>query len=456
MLKTLAERIYRFSTTGPCSLCLFLFAYTCVVLERPAVGICALALYLCLLCLCHGDVLPLVLPLLLIYCLTFYCPSSVWLAYLGIPCGLALSWRLWCNRHAMRPGKSFFGMIAVSIALVLGGVGSISAEEYFSPGAIYILLALGPMMIGIYLLQKSSLSQPRHYDIGEYISTVMYATAVFVAFLILRIFLTHPEILIEQDHVVHKLEALAGWRNGASNLAVILLPFIFYYARRHGFWHLFSALAVYVIVALAGARAAIVIGALALLLGFAYFTHRRPWLRLAIVCACLACCAVAFVYREPLITFAEDFLCINISGAQVEDESRYKLMMRAIEDFLHNPFSGRGLGYTGNNDIYPLDPTANPDDVRFRVHWYHSLLPQIIGSMGIVGILAYGYQFLLRLRVMLHVRRTAYTGALILSYVVTLLYSQIDPGIFSPMPFGLLVVLTFALLEAEPAHQKNA
>ena len=57
---------------------------------------------------------------------------------------------------------------------------------------------------------------------------------------------------------------------------------------------------------------------------------------------------------------------------------------------------------------------------------------------------------------MLRVRRTAYTGALILSYVVTLLYSQIDPGIFSPMPFGLLVVLTFALLEAEPAHQKNA
>ena len=57
---------------------------------------------------------------------------------------------------------------------------------------------------------------------------------------------------------------------------------------------------------------------------------------------------------------------------------------------------------------------------------------------------------------MLRVRRTAYTGALILSYVVALLYSQIDPGIFSPMPFGLLVVLTIALLEAEPERPQTA
>lgn len=456
MLKKLAENIYRFSYTELSTLSLFLFAYACVVLELSPLGICVLAAYICLLCLVSGDVLPTLLPMLLIYCLAFFCSASVWLVFLGIPCAVALFYRLWRNRATMRPGKTFFGLVAVAVAVTVGGLGSISAEEYFSPGSLYVMLGLGLVAVALYLLLKGSLALPRSYDVGDYVSGAMYACAVFVAFLILRAFLMNPDVLVGQDQVVDKLgKIIATWRNGAANLGVMLLPFIFYYARRHSAWNLLSAVAVFVVIALAGARAAIVIGAVMLLLGLLYFSYRRPVARTIILLAVLVCAVLALVLHKPLLAFAEDFLCISLEGYDVRDEARYKLFKRSIEDFQHSPLFGRGFGYTGNADIY--SPTREPDlnAARWRVQWYHSMIPQLIGSMGIVGVLAYGYQFILRLRALFTVRRTAYTGALALAYVGVLLYSQLDPGIFSPMPFALVTVLLFALIEAEPEREKR-
>ena len=120
-------------------------------------------------------------------------------------------------------------------------------------------------------------------------------------------------------------------------------------------------------------------------------------------------------------------------------DSRIGLFRRMIRDFKSNPIFGAGLGNTGNTDLY------NP--VKGAMVWYHMWLPQIVGSLGLVGIAAYGYQLVARVRIYLKnpdfVNRTFF-----LSYLGLLLMSQVNPGEFCPVPYAMLAVTCFALIES--------
>ncbi|MBQ8350566.1 MAG: O-antigen ligase family protein [Clostridia bacterium] len=453
-MKEFAQKVHRFALSDLSMLLIFLSVYACAVLDAPAVGICLMAIIASLYCVCDCDVVPLILPLLLIYCLSFLCPSAVFLVWLGIPCGAALVFCLWKNRHTMRPGRTFPGLLATSAAILLGGLGSISAEEYFAPSAVFIVLGLSVMLIAFYLLLRGSLARPRTYDVGDHVARAMYVCAVFAVFLILRVCITNPEILDGgMDGFVGRLEQLIVWRNGASNLAVICLPFIFYYARKHSAWHLLSAVLVYVIVACAGSRAALLLGALMVFVGFLYYAYNRPVLMGIFLTLSAVSLVLLFCFRGQVVYFVEEVLCFQLDR-DYHDEARYKLFIRALEDFRHAPIFGRGMGYTGNDDIYPL-LSVSDEAARWRVHWYHCLIPQIVGALGTFGILTYAYQFLLRLREFWTARRTAFVGVLAITYFGILAYSMLDPGIFSPMPFGILNVLVIALLEVQPRREQG-
>lgn len=452
-MRSLVEKLRTFSHSPLATLLLFLCAYATAVLEQPALGVCLMGAVVCLYCIGQDDVLPLILPLLLIYGLSFLCPSDAWLAWLGVPCGVALVYRMVVNLRGIRLGPAFPALVATSLAVLLGGLGSITAEEYFAPNALFIVLGLSFMLVAFYLLLRGSLLRPRSYDVADYVSLVMYVAAAFVSFLLLRVFLLHPDLLEQPDGLVERMEAYMAWRNGASNLVILCLPFIFYYARRHGPWHLLSAVAFYAIGAFSGARAFILCGAVLLAAGFFYcaYGHRRVMITLLV--AALLGMVSAVLLREQILYFVEHILCFRLDR-DYHDEARYKLFLRAIEDFCHAPLFGRGIGYTGNDDIYPL-LSVGADAARWRVHWYHCLLPQIFGSLGLVGILTYTYQLVVRLRLFWRAKHTPFLSALFLAYLCSLGYSMLDPGIFSPMPFAILTVLVITLLEVQPAGERE-
>ena len=78
--------------------------------------------------------------------------------------------------------------------------------------------------------------------------------------------------------------------------------------------------------------------------------------------------------------------------------------------------------------------------------WYHMMVPQIVGSMGLVGIAAFGFQIFGRLRLIF--RRPDFWGLCLgISYLGILGMSQVNPGEFCPVPFELLTVLLFILQE---------
>ena len=73
--------------------------------------------------------------------------------------------------------------------------------------------------------------------------------------------------------------------------------------------------------------------------------------------------------------------------------------------------------------------------------------------MGVVGVLAYGYQAFGRFKIWIKTKNPLNT-ALFLSYVGLLLMSQVNPGEFCPLPYEMMIVMLFVIIEKEPERVK--
>ena len=87
--------------------------------------------------------------------------------------------------------------------------------------------------------------------------------------------------------------------------------------------------------------------------------------------------------------------------------------------------------------------------VEGSIVWYHNLIAQILGSMGLVGVVGYGWLFYDRVRLLWR-KRSRTTMAFALSYFAMLLISMTNPGMFCPMPNALLMVAMFVVVERQP------
>ncbi|MBQ8174376.1 MAG: O-antigen ligase family protein [Clostridia bacterium] len=434
----LLDRIRSFAATEAFMLLCFMVAYGCVVFEIPAVGICLMAAVLCLLFVISDDILLTITPLLFLCCLAFLCTEQLFLLWLLIPLIGTLFYRFVRNLRLSRQAKNLYslpGLIAVAVAVTVAGLLVITPEEYFRPIPFVTVLCLGVLMIPIYLFFKGGMVCPRSYNVADRVSGILYMLGVFLAFMILRLFIVHPE-LWDAENVGFALSSLAWWRNGAATLTVMVLPFIFYYAVHHHPIHLFSVILVYGATVLSGSRGGLFCGAIEIFLCLIYFGYYQKK-RSRIIWLVLAVCAVlVLVFHRQFWETCQHLFRLTLDLDLLLKEDRVLFVIRSFEDFLKNPLFGVGFGYVGNYDIHVLN-----------VNWYHSLLPQIIGGMGIVGILAYAYQFIIRLRLMVAAPRNPYMGALTLAYLGILIYSQIDPGLVSP--YAIVATVFFVLMEEE-------
>lgn len=407
------------------------------------VGVCTLLCFTC------RDIVPMLLPLLLCFCVAPFCvgdmPAFVQTLWVVIPAVLALLYRVIRDHRHVRLGPTFPGLVAAAIAVILGGVGSLPASDYFSTASLYHILGLSVLPIAIYLIVKTNRGLSRHSDLADQVALYAYLALVFIVFSILRTFFVHPDILTSEGIPWVQITNHMPWRNNLANYAIALFPFVFYYARSHGAIHVLSACIAYFAITITASRGAFVCGGIVLVLCFLYFLQGRPdavvwWVTFG-ACALVAC----LFFREELITFFARFTRIGTLDPDNFNDPRLLLFQRGWEDFCAHPFNGTGLGYQGNADCYSEFRNG------WRLIWYHSAIPQVIGSMGILGILGYGLQLCLRCRLCFRLcrRKNAFAVPLALSYFALLLYSQVDPGLFNPLPFAVLAVLLFLLLEHE-------
>ena len=74
----------------------------------------------------------------------------------------------------LKIGKSFYGILAAGASVLLGGIGFITAKDYFAPISVFYTLALSVGMAVAYLLVRSQLSRDVDYDRMDKYAEIMY------------------------------------------------------------------------------------------------------------------------------------------------------------------------------------------------------------------------------------------------------------------------------------------
>jgi hypothetical protein len=360
-----------------------------------------------------------------------YDSADVFLGYiwLAVPAALAVLFHLAVYRHKWQIGPNFWGSAAVAAAVTLGGLGTISKEDYFNPTSLFYTGALGAGMVAFYLVSKAYISEKEDYDIFGKFAGILYSTGALAALAVLRFYYNEWDTVMETHALVDFQSS-----NNLATLLMIAMPFPCWFALKNK-KHLLGFAAIYAAVILSGSRGGLVMGTAEFFVCLAYLAATDKKSRFTYVCSMLAFAALVYMNIGNILAF---YKLSTPADLITQNEARYGLLLRMREDFKANMLFGRGIGYSGNEDLY------NP--VKGAMHWYHMMIPQIVGSLGITGVVAYVFQWIIRARTILY-KTDAYLLVLGASYLGLFLMSQVNPGEFSPVPYAMIGVLTFVMAE---------
>lgn len=388
---------------------------------------------LCFILVICDDLIGTLMPFLLVSCLSIKCYNSfdIYIRLLPLAPVIAavLIFHFVVYRKKLDMGKTWPGAAAVAIAVTLGGLGKITAREYFSGTALFYTFGLGIGMFLLYMLMNTHYHASDKYVLRLRFSFIMMLTGLFVVFMI------GHHYLIYWTNFMAKLSPLNfQWRNNASTLLMLSMPFAFYLSI-HKYPFFFVGGLQYLAILFTGSRGGALGGTVecALCLIVLVYCDKKNRKKTLITIATLV--TVAFsVFIMPLMRFFEPVLTRLAGG----DDIREGLIRRALEDFKSNVLFGRGLGYNGNTDVH------NP--AKFAICWYHSSPFQVIGSFGLVGVAAFAFQLYNRMKVIWE-KITVFNLTLFVSYAGLFMMSLVNPGEFCPIPYGMVATLLFIICD---------
>ena len=392
--------------------------------------LCAASLAFC------ADLLATLCPftLLMLMSTAYYEDSAVLYDYwwIALPAAAALVLRMSWYRVPFRRGRCTGGLAAVSAATLLGGLGAISAEDYFSPVGLYYSVGLGAAMLAFYFVLRAELARRRDYAVEERFAAILYAVGIFTGVMVLTRYAAYLDFFARNFQVIY-----IPCRNYFATMMLMALPVPCWFMKKSR-WHAAGLAFLYVSLLLTGSRSALLFGTALLALSLLWMLRReggraaRRGRILGLLLGLGALCVIFFAANTLFSSRAVDGELISL------EDSRITFFLQGIRDFLANPLTGQGLGNMKNSVIFI--------GVRGSMVWYHNYIAQIIGSMGLIGVAAYAWLLRDRVRLLLGARGTD-AEVLGLAYLGMLLISMTNPGEFSPLPGELLVVTLFAVLE---------
>ncbi len=362
-------------------------------------------------------------------------------AWAAVPAVFAVIFHFVKYKRSVKIGRSFYGLVAVTAAVTLGGVGTIPAADYFSPVTLFYIFGLGGGMALFYVIVRSHM---KGEDLSE-IARIMYLVGIMASFCVIRFYVFGWKEFMDAQKFIYFQSS-----NNLATFLMLSMPFPMYFAaKRHV--HILSVFLIYISTFLTGSRGGIFMGSiefLLILLVYAIFyqkSKKRRILYITVVALILLSLFMIVPQVAKLsgvkinIDDLSTFECIEaILKHYKKTETRPQLLKRMVEDFKTNPLFGVGIGYKGNSDIY------NPK--KGAMNWYHMWTAQIVGGLGLLGIAAYLYQLADRIVIFVRTRNLLHLTFL-MSYVGLWLMSQLNPGEFCPMPYAALAVTYFALME---------
>lgn len=380
------------------------------------------------------DVLAALYPLLLAMLMSscYYEDNSVLFRYApaaALPL-IALLWRL-RRRPPARRGCFDGSLLAVSAATVLGGTGTIPAGEYFTAVGLFYTLGLGPLLLALYRYVRAELGVSRRPDLVRRFFVLLYGAGLFTAALVAQRYLPYLAYFRQEWQVIH-----IPCRNYLATMLLVALPAPFALLGESRL-HALGAALLATAALLTGSRSALLFVPVMGLLCALWYARERglpPRARglLALLLGAAAALLTLLAAKTLFLSRAtEDGLLFSAA------DSRVTFLRLAWRDFLAHPLTGQGLANLRNSDVF-LGVTGS-------IVWYHNYFAQILGSMGLLGAAAYGWQLRDRLRLLGRLPQRAQPLGLV--WLGMGLISLTNPGEFSPLPQAALMVILFAVAE---------
>lgn len=436
------ERVRELMITGRYMMLLFAVAAVFAVFELNVLGVLVFACIVGITLVVCDDLLATFMPFMLVCLIASKCYNSYSIFIQYVPLGiilivcLILHFVLYWKKLSFK-GSLTGAMLFVSVAVTLGGIGFISKEEYFSGVSLFYICALGFGMVLLYGIFYTHLTVRKSYSLIEKVTLIMVISGCFASLVTIAFYMININEVLETRTLLYM-----QWRNNYSTFLMLCIPFAFLRGNKQPY-SIVLGFVFYFCILLTGSRGGMVFGAVEMLMCCALFIlyDRRRRLTYITICVCIV--FALLIFSSQFISFfgsTIDRLLSAINGVLIgeQQEVRYYQYMRGIGDFLEHPIFGTGIGYMGNRDVY-----AGAD---FSIAWYHCSPIQIAASFGIVGIAAYSYQFIRRI-ILLWKKPTMFNMTVFLSYVSLELMSLVNPGIFSPIPYLLIVTMFFAIVE---------
>lgn len=411
--------------------------------HAPMEGTVGFVLLICLLLLVCDNTAVTLLPfsLLCIFVLKEYDSFDrfIRLWWLAIPVVPSVLFHLIAYREKPKKSILIYSLIAITAAITLGGVGSISKEEYLTGANLYYVAGLGIGMLLMHLLISAKYHDRPDFDICHYLCLVFYLVGAFAVYMLLQHFYANWELIQATKELPY-----IQWSNNLSTFLMIAMPFGFYFSSKNPL-HMITTLLMFISMMLTGSRSPLIFGVLEYIVCVVVFciVDYKKWYVYALPVMIIGLFLAR--HHEPVMAYVTRIMGVDLSNLQLENlqgETRYQMAIRAWGELTANPLFGSGLGATSRQDIY------NP--VKFAMNWYHSAPFQIVGSLGILGIAAYLFLWTTRGYVFFR-NRSLFSHTAMLSQFGLFTMSLVNPGFFCPFPYEFYMVLLFAVM----AQQKK-
>lgn len=441
-MRALAKKFEKFAYTD-----FYLFAFAAIVtvawiVESAEFGFIALVLLTCIALVTLNDVLPLTAPIFYAMCMIYTDKVEDFLFMWPtlIPLGIALVIFVVRNRARFRAGKMIAPQVAVSLALLLGGADVCTGEEYLRALPNTLFLGLG--VLAVYMLIYQFAARDDRRDAGLYFSKMLMWLG-FAVLAEIAVWYIRADLAPSQWGTVARN---FGWgiENNAATILSLTAPMCFFLAARYrnGGIYAVCGVAQYVGIILTYSRGGILMaaftGPVSAVCALVKSVDRKRtgiWYAV-IIAAVIVACGVLF----DEISAAIESLFNQGFGVS----SRDILYAEAWDLFAKHPFLGVGLGYVGENfDINTM-----------QFYWFHSTLFQVLANMGIVGLAAYVYYYVVRFRTVCRRIRNPFNLFTLIAWIGFEGYSMMDTGTFVPFPTMTLVLVTTAVLELSATRRQ--
>ncbi|MDE7216134.1 MAG: O-antigen ligase family protein [Clostridia bacterium] len=399
-------------------------------------GITAAVVLACITLLGADDILPLTVNLftavLLVYSYNFADYTYLW--PLAIPLAICLAVFMIKNgRHKFHTGKMLIPLMAVAYAMLIGGSGYTTKQEFFNALPDFVLLGLG--VPAVYTLYNHFLKRDENRDIPLYFSKTMMYIGLVMCLQLLVVIIKSKQPVCEWYDIVWDV----GWanRNGLATYMIFTAGMTTYLSTRYRQGWVFLAIGLfqYLCLIMTFSRGAIIFGVISGIAAFAFTLIKAPNKKLHILYIAfiaLACLIIYVVLHKDINAMLSALL-----NRGMGDSGRFDLYIEAWELFKANPIFGVGKGYVG---------TGTPTN-EIGIYWFHSTFFQVIACMGIIGLIAYVYYYWARLKILFSNINRSFNLFVLAVWIGFEGYSLINTGTFVAYPCMALVITMTLLLE---------